>query len=87
MFILLVKSTLYVLHGFLPLIGALVSAGEIAIYAVSIQHQTSPDMTDPRHPSPGLPWYLSKGCSYATPSNHGFCMQARAVFAVTCVMV
>lgn len=87
MFILLAKSTLYVLHGFLPIIGLLVSVAEIAIYAVSIHRQSGPDMTDPRHPSPGLPWYLSKGCSYATPGNWGYCMQARAIFGVMCAMV
>ncbi|KAK3675286.1 hypothetical protein LTR78_004796 [Recurvomyces mirabilis] len=87
MFLLLVKSTMFVLHSFWPILGVLVSILEVALYAVSIKHQSTPDMTDPAHPSPGLPWYLSKGCMYAAAGNHGFCMQARAVFGVTCAMV
>ncbi|KAK5111133.1 hypothetical protein LTR62_005332 [Meristemomyces frigidus] len=87
MFLLLVKSVMFVLHAFWPVLGVLVSALEVALYAISIKHQSTPDLSDPAHPSPGLPWYLSKGCSFATTANYGFCMQARAVFAVTCVMV
>ena len=87
MFLLLAKSTMYVLHAFVPLLSACVHILLVALYAVSIRDQSAPDMTDPTHPSPGLPWYLSKGCSYAEPSNYGFCMQARASFAITCVMV
>ncbi|EMC94457.1 hypothetical protein BAUCODRAFT_35677 [Baudoinia panamericana UAMH 10762] len=86
MFLLLIKSTMFVLHSFIPIFGVLVSVLELALYATSIKHQSTPDLSDPQHPSPGLPWYLSKGCKYATPANYGFCMQARAVFAVTCVM-
>ncbi|KAK5704571.1 hypothetical protein LTR17_021767 [Elasticomyces elasticus] len=87
MFILLVKSTLYVLHIFLPIIGVVFSLAEVALYAVSLSNQTRPDHSDPDRIISGLPWYLSKGCSYADPANHGFCMQARGVFAVTCVMI
>jgi hypothetical protein len=87
MFLLLVKSAMFVLHFFVPIIAVFVSALEVALYAVSIKHQSTPDNSDPDHTSGSLPWYLSKGCSYATPANHGYCMQARACFAVTCVMV
>ena len=87
MFFLLAKSTMFVLHIFIPLIGVLMSAAEVALYAVSVKNQTTPDHSDPARIINGLPWYLSKGCSYATAANHGYCMQARAVFAVTCVMV
>ena len=87
MFILLAKSTMFVLHTWIPLLSVLVHAAEVALYAVSLENQSTPDMSDPEHSSPGLPWFLSKGCSYADKSNYGFCMQARGVFAVTCVMM
>lgn len=87
MFILLVKSTMYILHTWIPLISVFVHILEVSLYAVSVKNQSSPDMSDPDHPSPGLPWYLSKGCKYAESGNYGYCMQARAAFAVTCVMV
>jgi hypothetical protein len=87
MFILLVKVVLFVMHLFLPILSLLVHALMVALYAVSLHNQSAPDMSDPDKPSPGLPWYMSKGCKYATPSNEGFCMQARASFGVTCAMV
>ncbi|KAK4547107.1 hypothetical protein LTR36_001328 [Oleoguttula mirabilis] len=87
MFVLLVKTTMYILHTWIPLISVFVHILEVSLYAVSVKHQTTPDMSDSDHPSPGLPWYLSKGCKYAESGNYGFCMQARAAFAVTCVMV
>lgn len=87
MFILLVKTTMWVMHAWIPLLSAVVHAGLIALYAVSLRNQSTPDLSDPAHPSPGLPWYLSKGCKYATTANYGYCMQARAVFAVTVVMM
>jgi hypothetical protein len=87
MFFLLAKSTMFVLHIFIPLIGVIISAAEVALYAVSIKNQTTPDHSDPTHILNGLPWYLSKGCSYATPANHNYCMQARGVFGLTCVMM
>lgn len=87
MFILLCKTVMFVMHIFIPLVSLLVHALLVALYAVSIRNQAAPDMSDPEKPSPGLPWYLSKGCSYATSENHGYCMQARASFGVTCVML
>lgn len=87
MFILLVKVVLFVMHLFLPLLSLLVHCLMLALFAVSLRNQSAPDMSDPDNPSPGLPWYMSKGCSYATPSNKGYCMQARASFGVTCTMV
>lgn len=86
MFILLAKSAMYILHIFIPALSVVVHALLVALYCVSIYNQSRPDMSDPEHPSPGLPWYLSKGCSYAEPGNKGYCMQARASFAVVIVM-
>ncbi|KAI6880877.1 hypothetical protein KC355_g22116, partial [Hortaea werneckii] len=86
-FILLVKATMFVLHCWIPILSVVIHLGLLGLYAASLKFQSTPDMSDPDHPSPRLPWYLSKGCSYATKSNHGYCMQARAVFGMTCVMV
>lgn len=92
MFILLVKSAMFIMHGFLPILSVVVHALLVALYAVSVSNQSTPDLsnTDPKQ-VPNLqrhmPWYLSKGCSYATGSNYGFCMQARASFGVTIVMM
>jgi hypothetical protein len=87
MFLLLVKSTMYVLHAWVPLLSVFVHALELVLYAVALRNQSMPDMSDPTHPNPGLAWYLSKGCSYAETGNYGFCMQMRAAYGVTCVMV
>lgn len=86
MFILLVKSAMFILHIFLPALSVFVHALLVALYCVSIYNQSSHDLSDPAHPSPGLPWYLSKGCGYAESGNYSFCMQARASFAVVIVM-
>nr|OQO28280.1 hypothetical protein B0A51_03899 [Rachicladosporium sp. CCFEE 5018] len=87
MFILLVKSVMWVMHIFIPLVSLVVHGTLIALYAIAIRNQSAPDLLDPDHPAKGLPWYLSKGCSYATQANKGYCMQARASFGVTCVML
>jgi hypothetical protein len=87
MFILLCKVVMFIMHLFIPLLAFFVHGLMVALYAVSLRNQSAPDLSDPDKPQPGLPWYMSKGCSYATPSNKGFCMQARASFGVTCAMV
>lgn len=86
-FILLVKSAMFVMRAWIPILSFCVHAILLGLYASSVKSQSTPDMSDPERPSPGLPWYLSKGCGYATEGNYGFCMQARAVFALTCVMM
>ena len=89
MFILLVKSTMFVLHSFLPILSIVVHAVLVALYAVAVRNQSTPDLSNKKVKflSKNLPWYLSKGCSYATDANKGYCMQARASFAVTCVIL
>jgi len=87
MFILLVKTTMFVMHVFIPLLSLFVHGLLIALYAVSVRNQSAADMSDMQHPSPGLPWYLSKGCKDAKPENKGYCLQARGSFAVACVML
>ena len=89
MFLLLVKTTMFVMNVFLPLFSVVVHLVLIALYAVAIRNQSTPDLSnkDVPHLSKNMPWYLSKGCSYASEKNHGYCMQARASFAVTCVLL
>ena len=87
MFVLLLKSVMFVLNTWIPLLSVVAHALLIALYAVGVRNQAASDMSDPQKPSSGLPWYLSKGCSFASPKNHGYCMQARATFAVTVVMM
>ena len=89
MFILLVKSTMFVLHSFLPIFSCFTHLILLALYALAVRNQATPDLSDTKvpHLSKHLPWYLSNGCSYATGGDHGYCLQARASFAVTCVML
>lgn len=86
LFSLLVKSTMFVLHVFIPVVSVLVHAALAALFMVSIYNQSRPDNSDPDLRSGNLPWYLNKGCSYAAPNNKGYCLQARASFAVVIIM-
>ncbi|KAI9874012.1 MAG: hypothetical protein M1830_010294 [Pleopsidium flavum] len=87
MFILLVKSVMYITHTFPPLLSLFVHALLVALYAVSIHGQSGSDMSDPQHPQPGAPWYITQSCSVAdTSAVRGFCQQAKGAFAVTIIM-
>jgi len=87
MFILLVKSAMFILHCFIPVLSVFVHALLVALYCVSIYNQSRPDLSDPNSQQLSMPWYLQKGCSYATPGNKSYCLQARASFAVVVVMM
>ncbi|KAF2837811.1 hypothetical protein M501DRAFT_1025117 [Patellaria atrata CBS 101060] len=88
MFILLVKTTMYVMHTFIPLISFLVHGLLVGLYAYSVYMQSAPDKSDPKHPSNGPPWYVTKSCSLSsTDEIEGYCEQAKASFYVTCVML
>ncbi|KAH9822908.1 hypothetical protein Tdes44962_MAKER00736 [Teratosphaeria destructans] len=87
MFLLLVKSVMYTMHCWVPLLSAFVSALEIVLYAIALRNQSAPDLSDSKYPNHGLPWMMSKGCKYAEPGNWGYCMQARASYGVTIVMI
>jgi len=88
MFILLVKTIMYTLHIYPPLISALAHAGLVALFAASVRIQAGSDMSDPQHPQPGPPWYLTHSCKVvANQSNYGYCEQAKSIFAVTIVMM
>ena len=89
MFILLVKVVMFVLHAFLPVLSIFVHLLLIVLYAVGVRNQATPDLTDKTvpHLQKNMPWYLSKGCSFATEKNKHYCLQARASFAVTIVQL
>lgn len=79
---------MYILHVWPPLFSAIVHGILLALYAVSIDYQAGSDMSDPKHPQPGPPWYITKSCSVAyNPNNIHYCEQAKAAFACTCIML
>ncbi|MCJ1230063.1 hypothetical protein MMC12_006734 [Toensbergia leucococca] len=87
-FILLVKSIMYITHTFPPVLSGFVHAILIALFAVSVHNQAASDMSDPLHPQPGAPWYITKGCGAPVkPSLVGYCKQAQGAFAVTCCLL
>lgn len=89
MFILLVKSTMFVMHVFIPLLSLFVHALLVALYAVSVHTQSQPDLSDRTVPNLQTkgPWYLTVGCGPATQANMGYCKQAQAAFGVACCML
>lgn len=88
MFLMLAKSAMYILHVFPPLLSVLVHATLVALYTVSIVYQAGSDMTDPRRPQPGAPWYITKSCSVARDKSLvGYCQQAKAAFACSVVIL
>ena len=45
-------------------------------------------MSDPEHPQPGPPWYITKNCNVAHDSdNIGYCQQAKSGFACTIILM
>ena len=87
MFIMLVKSSMFILHIWYPILGTLSNLAIVILWAVSVYGQMGPDHSDKRYPS-NVAWYISKSCSYARPSGaYGYCMQAKGAFAVTVVML
>lgn len=87
MFVLLVKSAMFSMHFFVPMLSVVVHATLAGLYARSLYNQTSGDYLDPEHPSP-RPWYIFNSCfQYSSPGNVGYCMQARASIATVAVMM
>lgn len=87
MFILLVKSLLFVLGIFIPLLSAAVHAGLTGVYLFSFYAQMSGDMSDPSHPQPGPAWYITKSCDVAYDKGDvGYCRQAKGCLAVAFVL-
>ncbi|KAL8708198.1 MAG: hypothetical protein Q9220_006868 [cf. Caloplaca sp. 1 TL-2023] len=88
LFLLLCKGIMYICHIFYPLISTPIHAALVALFAVSLHAQAAPDMSDPDHPQPGAPWYITKSCGAPVrPSLKGYCQQAKGAFAVTVMLL
>lgn len=82
-FLLIVKFPLHMMHLLFPPIAATIHGATFILYIVSVRYQGGSDMSDPKHPQPGPPWYITKKCSVAAhPSNIAYCKQAKALFAI-----
>ncbi|KAL8804586.1 MAG: hypothetical protein Q9200_005775 [Gallowayella weberi] len=87
LFLLLCKGIMYICHVFHPIFSTPIHAALVALYAVSIHAQSASDMSDPDHPQPGAPWYITKSCGAPVkPSLQGYCKQAKGNFAVTIML-
>ncbi|KAL8740295.1 MAG: hypothetical protein Q9190_006984 [Brigantiaea leucoxantha] len=87
LFILLVKGIMFITKVWHPLLSAVVHAALIALFAVSIHGQAGSDMSDPEHPQPGAPWYITKSCGPpVSAANQGYCKQAKGAFAVSIML-
>jgi hypothetical protein len=87
LFLLLVKAIAYIMNIWRPPVALVGNIVLIGLWSVSIYGQAGPDYSDPAHPSRSA-WYLRYSCDYATPSGqYGHCMQAKASFAVSCIVL
>lgn len=87
MFIQLLKTVLFVMHVWYPLVSLLTNLGIMALWIVSVYGQAGPDHMDPKHPS-NVAWYVRKSCSYAAKDHYThYCRLAKGSFAVTVLML
>lgn len=85
---LLVKAVLFVMHIWVPLLSAIVHAALVILWSFSVYAQSASDMTDPKHPQRGAPWYITKSCSVVFNKNNiHYCRQAKAAFAVSIILL
>ena len=78
---------MFITHVFHPILSVLVHAVLIALYVVGIRNQAGSDMSDPKHPQPGPPWYITKSCGAPVkPAVKGYCMQAKAAFGISIIL-
>lgn len=83
-FILISKTPVHLLRVFYPPFSVFIHVGLLVVYIVSARFQAGSDTSDPRHPQPGPPWYITKSCDVAAhKSNIGYCKQAKSLFAFT----
>lgn len=83
MFVMLVKTVMYITETFPPLLSAIIHGTLAVLYAVSIDHQAASDYSDPLYPSK-YPWYLTRSCSAPVdPNLKRYCQQAQSAFATT----
>ncbi|KAF7116657.1 hypothetical protein CNMCM5793_005149 [Aspergillus hiratsukae] len=86
-FLLITKVPLHFLRLFYPPLSVIVHAGLVAVYIVSARYQAGSDMSDPAHPQPGPPWYITKKCTVAAnKDNINYCRQSKALFAFTIII-
>lgn len=87
-FLLIAKVPTHLLRAFYPPLSVVIHGSLVALYMVSARFQAGSDTTDPQHPQPGPPWYITKNCNVAAhKSNIGYCQQAKALFATTIVIL
>jgi len=85
---LLVKAVVFVMHIWVPLLSAIVHGALVILWIFSVYAQSAPDMTDPKHPQHGAPWYITKSCKVAFNENNvHYCKQAKAAFAVSIILL
>ena len=76
------------MHLLYPPIAAAVQGACVALYVVAARYQAGSDMSDPTHPQPGAPWYITKSCSVAYyKEDIGYCRQAKSLFALTVIIM
>ncbi|KAF7160324.1 hypothetical protein CNMCM5623_005844 [Aspergillus felis] len=87
-FFLITKAPIHFLRLFYPLLSVIIHGGLVAVYIVSARYQAGSDMSDPAHPQPGAPWYITKKCTVAAhKDNINYCNQAKALFAITIIVI
>ncbi|KAF2703972.1 hypothetical protein K504DRAFT_168136 [Pleomassaria siparia CBS 279.74] len=88
MFFYLIKCTGWLLHCLWPIFSLPLHLALLAVWVVSLYVQTAPDTIDPKRENKGAPWYITKSCDLASePLVKKYCMQAKASFAVSVVML
>jgi membrane protein required for beta-lactamase induction len=88
MFFFLIKSTMWLLKVFFPIFSLILHTALLCLWAYGIHMQTAPDTIDPAHQNKGAPWYLTKSCNIVHDKlPHNYCMQAKASFAVSIIML
>lgn len=87
-FLLLTKLPVHVLRFFYPPLSAVIHGSLCILYITAACFQAGSDTTDSRHPQRGPPWYITKSCNVAySRSNVGYCQQAKALFALTVIVI
>ena len=87
-FLLIVKFPIHCMHLFFPPIAAFIHGSIMILYIISARFQAGSDMSDPKRPQPGAPWYIAKNCNVAVhPSNINYCQQAKSLFAITIIIM
>ncbi|KAF2021643.1 hypothetical protein BU24DRAFT_24757 [Aaosphaeria arxii CBS 175.79] len=88
MFFWLVKTPMWLLHVFYPILSLPLHIALTTLWAYSLYVQTAPDTIDPKRINNGPPWFITKNCNIVEDKNvRHYCMQAKASFAVSVCML